>query len=79
MFAVTGEKKVEAETAAAATPTPTTAVATATPKAPATTTGPTASPATASEVPGFEMIFAVVALLIVYTTVLRKNRERGGE
>jgi len=79
MFAVTGEKKVEAETAAAATPTPTTAVATATPKpaAPATTPGPTASPAPASEVPGFEMIFAVVALLIVYTTVLRKNRERG--
>jgi len=84
MFAVTGKKKVEAETAAAATPTPTTAVATATPKpaAPATTPGPTASPAPASEVPGFEMIFAVVALLIVYTTVLRKNGkkgERGGE
>ena len=79
MFAVTGEKKVEAETAAAATPTPTTAVATATPKpaAPAMTPGPTASPTPASEVPGFEMIFAVVALLIVYTMVLRKNRERG--
>ena len=83
MFAVTGEKKAEAETAAAATPTPTTAVAVATPKpaAPAMTPGPTASPASASEVPGFEMIFAVVALLIVYTMVLRKNggRGRGGE
>ena len=62
-------------------PTPTTVVVAATPKpaAPATTPGPTASPALASEVPGFEMIFAVVALLIVYTMVLRKNGERGGE
>jgi len=83
MFAVTGEKKVEVETAAAATPTPTptptTAVATATPKpaAPATTPGPTASPAPASEVPGFEMIFAVVALLIVYTMEYR-NKGKGG-
>ena len=80
MFAVTGEKKVEVE-AAAVTPTLTTAVATATPKpsAPAMTPGPTASPATASEVPGFEMIFAVVALLMVYTMVYRNKGKGGGE
>ena len=70
MFAVTGEKKVEVE-AAAVTPTPTPAVVAPTPAAPATTPGPTAPPA--SEVPGFGAIFAVVALLIVYTMVYRKK------
>jgi len=72
MFAVTGEKKVEVE-AAAVTPTPTPAVVAPTPAAPATTPGPTASPTPASEVPGFEMIFAAVSLLIVYTMVYRKK------
>ena len=60
-------------------PTPTSAVAAATPKpaAPATTPGPTAPPAPVSEVPGFEVIFAVVALLIVYMMVYR-NKGKGG-
>ena len=74
LFGVTGEKKVEVETAAAATPTPTTAVAAATPAAaPAATPAPTP----VSKTPSFEMIFAVVALLIVYTVVYRKKRRKG--
>ncbi|MCW7070065.1 MAG: PGF-pre-PGF domain-containing protein [Methanophagales archaeon] len=74
LFGVTGEKKVEVETAAAATPTPTTAVAAATPAA-----APAATPASTpvSKTPSFEMIFAVVALLIVYTMVYRKKRRKG--
>ena len=74
LFGVTGEKKVEVETAAAATPTPTTAVAAATPAAaPAATPAPTP----VSKTPSFEVIFAVVALLIVYMMVYR-NKGKGG-
>ncbi|MHC1609994.1 MAG: PGF-pre-PGF domain-containing protein [Candidatus Methanospirareceae archaeon] len=75
MFAVTGEKKVEAVATPTATPTPTPTVPTPTPAA-RSTPGPTASPAPASEVPGFEAILATVSLLIVYTMVLRKKKER---
>ncbi|MFZ2070325.1 MAG: PGF-pre-PGF domain-containing protein [Halobacteriota archaeon] len=74
MFAVTGEKKVEVE--AAATPTPTTAVTAPTP---AVTPTPSPTAPQASEVPGFEAIFAVVALLIVYTMVFGKNGKEGSE
>jgi len=74
LFCVTGEKKVEAAATATATPTPTTAVAAATPAAaPAAT--PTPTPV--SKTPGFEVIFAVVALLIVYTVMFRKKRRKG--
>ena len=75
LFGVTGEKKVEVETAAAATPTPTTAVATSAPTAaPATT--PTPSPTPASKTPGFEVIFAVVSLAVAYLVVFRKKGKR---
>lgn len=47
---------------------------TATPT-PIPTTPPTPPPA--SKVPGFEAIFAAVALLIVYTVVLRKKGKKG--
>ena len=74
-FAVTGEKKVVVEAAAAAaTPTPTTAVAAPTPAATAT---PSPTPPSSEEVPGFEAIFAAVALVIVYTTVFRKGKKGG--
>ena len=75
MFGVTGEKKVEVEAAAETpAPTPTSAVATPTPAAaPATT--PTPTPA--SKVPGFEVIFAAVSLLLIgYAMVLRKKGKR---
>jgi len=82
LFGVTGEKKVEA--AATPTPTPTSAVATSAPTtAPATmqksTPSPTAPPTStpASKTPGFEAIFAVVSLLIVYTKVFRRKRKGG--
>ena len=80
LFGVTGEKKVEVEAAAAATPTPTTAVDAATPAAtpkptPSPTAPPTATPA--SKTPGFEVIFAVVSLLLIgYAMVVRKKGKR---
>jgi PGF-pre-PGF domain-containing protein len=67
-FAVTGENKEEATVGAIPTPTPTTAIATATP---ATMPKPTPSPTPKS--PGFETIFAVVSLLVVYAKVFRKK------
>jgi len=80
LFGVTGEKKVEAETAAAATPTPATAVAAATPAAaPATTPTPTAPPTPASKTPGFEAIFIAVSLIIAYLFVFRKKGKEGGD
>jgi PGF-pre-PGF domain-containing protein len=66
-FAVTGEKKVVVE-ATAAVPTPT--VAAPTPAA-------TATPAS-EEVPGFEVIFATVSLLVVYMVMFRK-KVKGGD
>ena len=69
-FAVTGEKKVEVETAAS--PTPAVAAPTPTPAA-----SPTAPPA--SEVPGFEAIFAAVSLIIAYLVVFRKKGKGGGD
>jgi hypothetical protein len=39
---------------------------------------PTTPPTPASKVPGFEAIFAAVALLIVYTVVFRKRGKKGG-
>ena len=75
LFGVTGEKKVEVE-AAAATPTPTTAVAAATPATmQKPTPSPTAPPTPASKTPGFEVIFAVVSLLLIgYAMVVRKKK-----
>ena len=76
LFGVTGEKKEEEVAAATATPTP---AATAAP-APAATPRPTPTvpPTPTSEVPGFEVIFAVVSLLIVYAMVFRKRGEKKG-
>ena len=75
-FAVTGEKKVEVA-AAAATPTPTTAVAVTTPAAtPAITPSPATTPPASEEVPGFEAIFATVALVVVYMMVFGKKGKR---
>ena len=70
LFGVTGEKKVEA--AATATAMPTTAAAVETPG-----TIPKPTPTPVSKTPGFEVIFAVVALLIVYTVMFRKKRRKG--
>ncbi|MCK4734472.1 MAG: PGF-pre-PGF domain-containing protein [Methanophagales archaeon] len=64
MFAVTGRKKVEVEVEAAANPTPTIAVPT-----PAATATPATTPT--EEVPGFEVFFAAVSLLIAYLIVFR--------
>jgi len=72
LFGVTGEKKVEA--AATATAMPTTAAAVETP---GTIPKPTPTPTPVSKTPGFEVIFAVVALLIVYTVMFRKKRRKG--
>jgi PGF-pre-PGF domain-containing protein len=78
LFGVTGEKKAEA----AATPTPTTAVAAATPAATAAsaatpTPSPTAPPTPASKTPGFEVIFAVVSLLLIgYAMAFRKKGKK---
>ena len=72
LFCVTGEKKVEAAAIATATAMPTTAAAVETP---GTTPKPTPTPV--SKTPGFEVIFAVVALLIVYTVMFRKKRRKG--
>ena len=70
MFAVTGEKKVEA---VAATPTPAVAPTAA---APAATPKPTPSPTPTAKTPGFEAILASVSLLIVYLVVFRKKGKR---
>ncbi|MFZ2070300.1 MAG: PGF-pre-PGF domain-containing protein [Halobacteriota archaeon] len=70
MFGVTGEKKVMVEAAAAA-PTPASAAPT-----PAATPTPSPTAPQASEVPGFEAVFAVVSLLIVYTMVFGKKGKR---
>jgi len=76
LFGVTGEKKEEVEAAAAAAATPAATAAPAAMQKP--TPSPTAPPTPASKVPGFEVIFAVVSLLIVYTTVFRKRGKKGG-
>jgi PGF-pre-PGF domain-containing protein len=65
-FAVTGEKKVVVE-ATAATPTP---AATSTPS-------PTTPPSSEEVLPGFEVIFATVSLLVVYMVMFRKKIKGG--